>query len=217
MTPIGGLNSSDSLATALTDLGGWRLRPRALILTIWARLLLADLLIHGIGGAKYDRISDAIIADYYGIAPPHLACVSATLFMDLPVNAVTPEVVRHLRHAIRDLRFNPQRNLPGGLDLDPLIAQRTDALQRAADLRRNDRRNRQARRQAFNRIRDSNAAMLAARPEALAVRRATLAEALQGLDQHRITRGRGYFFGLYDRARLAQMVEALPAERDFRV
>ena len=93
----GALQSGDGWA--MPTVAGWVLRPRALALTIWARLFLADLFIHGIGGAKYDRISDAIIADYYGIPPPHMACVSATLHLSLPASGATPESFRSLRRA----------------------------------------------------------------------------------------------------------------------
>ena len=54
------IDSPDDLAKSLKNMDGWELRPRALTLTIWARLLIADLFVHGIGGAKYDRISDTM-------------------------------------------------------------------------------------------------------------------------------------------------------------
>ncbi|HEY3241713.1 MAG TPA: hypothetical protein VGM03_00035, partial [Phycisphaerae bacterium] len=63
----------------LSELRGFCLRPRALTLTLWARLLAADLFVHGIGGAKYDLITDGLMRRYYGIEPPEIACVSATL------------------------------------------------------------------------------------------------------------------------------------------
>ena len=56
----------------LGELAGVRIRPRALTLTLWARLCLSDLFIHGIGGAKYDRITDQLIRCYFGIEPPEL-------------------------------------------------------------------------------------------------------------------------------------------------
>ena len=46
------------------------LRPRALTLTLFARLCLGDFFIHGIGGGKYDEVTDAIIRDYFGVEPP---------------------------------------------------------------------------------------------------------------------------------------------------
>ena len=211
------LNSCSNLQAAFAGLSGWRLRPRALTLTIWARLLLADLFIHGIGGAKYDRITDAILADYYGLAPPEMACVSATLHLDLPRNTATAESVRGLQHALRDLQYNPQRRLAAGSDLNPFIERRAEAVRQAERHRENDRQNHQARRRLFTDIRNINAAMLAERPDTLAAGRAELAQAVQALQQNEITGGREYFFGLYDRPRLEELLDALPAKRDFLV
>ncbi|MGB0716056.1 MAG: hypothetical protein ACPGXK_09270, partial [Phycisphaerae bacterium] len=56
---------------------GASIRPRALTLTLIARLLLADIFIHGIGGAKYDRMTDDLIRRYFGCQPPGFTCVSA--------------------------------------------------------------------------------------------------------------------------------------------
>lgn len=220
--PIGtlstaGIASSVDVAVEFGDPHGWQLRPRALALTIWARLLLADLFIHGIGGAKYDRISDTIMASYYGVVPPRIACISATLHLDLPVLPVTEKSVLRLRQSIRDLRWNPQRNIPPTPGLRPLFKGRAEAVRRAVELRGRRRRDHRARRQAFERIRDINAAILDTQEGTFAARQGELADALDHLRRNRISRGREYFFGLYDRPRLEQLIEALPAERDFRV
>ena len=37
---------------------GIRLRTRALTTTLFARYVLGDLFVHGIGGAKYDELGD---------------------------------------------------------------------------------------------------------------------------------------------------------------
>jgi hypothetical protein len=70
-------------APLLAALDSWQIRPRALTFTLWARLCLADLFIHGIGGALYDRITDRIISSYFDLTPPAFACVSATLHLGL--------------------------------------------------------------------------------------------------------------------------------------
>jgi hypothetical protein len=215
--PLPDLQSCDGLETLLTELSGWRLRPRALILTLWARLLLADLFIHGIGGAKYDRITDAIVRDYYGMAPPEIACVSATLQMELPRRPATSESLRGLRHALRDLQCNPQRNLPADPDLEPLIQQRTEMVHRGIALAKRDRRNRAGRRAVFGGIRRINSAMLALHSDTIEVRRTALAQAVLELRQNRVAEGREYFFGLYDRPRLERLLQALPSERGFGV
>ena len=37
---------------------GIKLRTRALTTTLFARLVLSDMFLHGIGGAKYDQVTD---------------------------------------------------------------------------------------------------------------------------------------------------------------
>lgn len=66
----------------------FKLRPRALATTMYARLFLSDLFIHGIGGAKYDELGDEITRRYFNIEPPELMVVSATTL--LPIGQVPP-------------------------------------------------------------------------------------------------------------------------------
>ncbi|MCH7592518.1 MAG: hypothetical protein IH989_07050, partial [Planctomycetes bacterium] len=221
-TPIGEL-PVDSLADPgdwaglLAELDGWNLRPRALALTIWARLLLGDLFIHGIGGAKYDRISDTIMADYYRVTPPHMVCVSATLHLDLPHREVSAARVRSKRWAVRDLTYNPQRHLALGAELAPLIEQRSEAIRETEALRSAPRTDRVARRVAFAKIRRINQELLDASAGEVERRRTELLQTMQQFEQGRIARGRGYFFGLYDDKAIETMLAALPSEREFRV
>lgn len=222
--PQSGRGGLDDLISPLRGPEEWRLRPRALTLTIWARLFLADLFIHGIGGAKYDRISDTIIADYFGIEPPEMACVSATLLLDLPYTSTTPETIRSLRRSLRDLEWNPQRSLPLETGLTTpsrlrawLIEQRERAVSRSAELRKEDPHNRSERRATFQEIRELNCRLGSARSDELVNKRAELRQALDDLHQNRVALGREYFFGLYDRAALEELLAALPGTREFQV
>ena len=56
-----------------------RLSPRALTLTMLLRLLVADQFVHGIGGGRYDRVTDALIARHCRLEPPRFAVTTATL------------------------------------------------------------------------------------------------------------------------------------------
>jgi len=57
-----------------------RLTPRALTLTMFFRLLLVDQFVHGIGGGRYDQITDRIIQNYFHTPAPAFAVTTATLF-----------------------------------------------------------------------------------------------------------------------------------------
>jgi len=88
-----------------------RLRPRALTLTAFLRVLVVDLFIHGVSGARYDRVTDAVIADFFRIVPPQYAVASATLHLPLG-EATEPEATRRfLQRMLLQARHNPERLL----------------------------------------------------------------------------------------------------------
>jgi len=96
----------EQLATA--EQAGIKLRPRALITTMYARLVLSDLFIHGIGGAKYDELTDEIIRRFFDIEPPRYLTATATFRLPIDRPSVTIEDVRNSARTIRDVRFRPE-------------------------------------------------------------------------------------------------------------
>jgi hypothetical protein len=90
---------------------GFKVRSRALTNTLYARLFVADLFVHGIGGGKYDELTDEIVRRFYGLEPPRFLVLSATRLLPLPVYPIQPSDVRRLDRLARDLECNPQRYL----------------------------------------------------------------------------------------------------------
>jgi hypothetical protein len=105
----GAFDAAASLQKFLTS-SSHRLSPRALTLTLFVRLMIADQFVHGIGGARYDRVTDQIIARHFGIEPPHFSVTTATLFF--PGASARPRVClpcmagegHRLRHAVLGAR-----------------------------------------------------------------------------------------------------------------
>jgi len=97
---------------------GRKIRTRALTTTLFARLLLADLFIHGIGGGKYDELTDEIVRSYFGMQPPAFLVLTGTLRLPLPRFAATPDDLRWAEQFARDLYWNPQRHLPARSSVD---------------------------------------------------------------------------------------------------
>jgi len=60
----------------------WGIRPKAVTLTLFARLYLADLFIHGTGAVNYEYITDSLIRDFY--KKPNVNFGIATATMTLP-------------------------------------------------------------------------------------------------------------------------------------
>jgi hypothetical protein len=99
-------------ATATSDPA--TLAPRALTLTLFLRLGLADWFVHGLGGGKYDEVTDAILGEFFGVEPPGFQVVTGTLRLPLPTFPATPGDVNERGRALRALRWNPQRFVPAG-------------------------------------------------------------------------------------------------------
>jgi hypothetical protein len=117
------------------EMQGTRVRPRALSTTIFARLLLSDAFIHGIGGAKYDEVTDQMIQNFYQVTPPAFMVVSATARLNLIKNVETESAVNAANQIARDIWWNPQRHSPAKPDSqwDTLIVQRQKLLQLACN------------------------------------------------------------------------------------
>jgi hypothetical protein len=91
---------------------------------MFARLFLGDLFLHGIGGGKYDHLTDAILSRFYSARPPGYLIVSGTLRLPIPGRPATLEDRRRLARQLRDLRYNPQRWLPPGHPLEGLAQEK---------------------------------------------------------------------------------------------
>lgn len=102
---------------------GVRIRSRALVTTMWARLGLGDLFLHGIGGAKYDQVTDALIARFFGLRPPGYVTLSGTLHLPVPHSEGAVGEVRRLRERLRRLEFQPERFLRNSTDRGDSVAE----------------------------------------------------------------------------------------------
>ena len=101
----------DRAAGQLAELAaqGLRLRTRALITTLFARVCLGDLFLHGIGGAKYDLVTDLLIERFFGIKPPCFMTLTATLRLPVASSGATTDDARRLEHQLRELNYHPER------------------------------------------------------------------------------------------------------------
>lgn len=106
--------AGDPLAAArLLGEGQTLFRPKAIPLTLFVRLVVGDLFIHGTGGARYETIGDFLMAarwpEAFGRAVPRYAACSATLFLDLPAARQQARRLDVLEGLARSVEHNPQR------------------------------------------------------------------------------------------------------------
>jgi hypothetical protein len=185
-----------------------RLRTRALTTTMFARYVLGDLFIHGIGGAKYDELGDAVAGAFFGIEPPPYVALSLTLWLELGTDPASPERLAAIDRRLRDLSYNPDRNVVPDQPFDPVnqcaMAARRQAIAQTP-------RTRQERLSRFREIRRLNEALqvlVTPQREELLEERARL---LAGLHRNALAHNREYAFVLHSEAHLrAAFTGAVP-------
>lgn len=106
----------DSVDELVSAFAGLRLAPKALALTMYARLFLADIFIHGTGGARYDSVTDGIIRRFYGLDAPHFAVISIP---EEPPYFVSDSGLSKMMSIAKDrlkaLKHHPENALEAGL------------------------------------------------------------------------------------------------------
>jgi hypothetical protein len=182
---------------------GYKVRTRALTTTLFARLLLGDAFIHGIGGGKYDELTDALLARFFGAPVPGYLVLTATVLLPFPRFPVSPESCRHLSRLQRDLFYNPQRHLADGVapSAHDLAVEKTEWIHRSATTRTE-------RHVRFTRLRALNDALHSfVEPEEERVRRdrATCCERVR---TNEVQGRRDYPFCLYPESLLRQNYRA---------
>jgi len=87
---------------------GFKIRSRALTTTMFARLFLADIFIHGIGGGLYDALTDRIMERFFAIPAPSFLVVSATMLLPLQRHPDAAPQAQSLARRKRDLIYKPE-------------------------------------------------------------------------------------------------------------
>lgn len=186
---------------------GWRLRPRALTLSAFMRLFLSDLFVHGVGGVRYDEMTEDFVRRFLGVPPPPACCVTATLRLPLPRFGVDRAVLAAARAARRDIRFNPQRHLDK-LPAD-MLKKRSELIGRSRELRTRTPRDHAARREVFDLLRGVNHDLL----HHDAGRGAALEHQWLDLERRersdRVADDREYFFAMHPRGAIEALAERM--------
>ncbi len=185
---------------------GCRLRPKAVCLTLFVRLFLADWFVHGVGGARYEYVSDYVLRNYYGIKGLGFGVATATATLPLSGRADgSGEKLAELKQQQRYLRHNPERFIEAALrnrePVKSLIEYKAGLVRKAKD------RNlpAEARKSAWGSISQVNEELV--RFAEGAVR--GLDETVKQLEKQSLSNEvrdyREFFFGLFPREELCKM------------
>ena len=109
------------------------IRPRALMTTMYSRLLASDLFLHGIGGAKYDQLTDEIIRQFCAVEPPKFGVLTATMKLPAQFEPASPAKRTDVQVALRELKFHPELAIVESIEETKRLIERKRALIRIAD------------------------------------------------------------------------------------
>lgn len=98
-------------AVATLRASGLNLVPKALTLTMFTRMFACDLMIHGTGGGRYDKVTDGIIPRFFGVKPPRSVIATATVRLPLVYEDVTEDDVSAATERLNRLAHNPDAAL----------------------------------------------------------------------------------------------------------
>ena len=99
-----------------------QIRPRALTNTMYLRLVLCDCFVHGIGGAKYDQITDLLIHDLFGILPPDPVVLSQTSLLPVAAKRTTGAELAKNKQILRSMYFHPENFLDAKMRSDAKVS-----------------------------------------------------------------------------------------------
>ena len=87
-----------------------RIRPKAVGLTLFVRLYLADWFVHGVGGGLYEQITDYVIRKYCKVMKLNFGVATATMTLSLEINNQNSHLTDvQLKSRLRELKFNPEK------------------------------------------------------------------------------------------------------------
>lgn len=99
----------------------FRFRPKAVALTLFLRQHASDMFIHGIGGAKYEKMVDELIVNFYNQKPKSYTVASMTKYLFETENEKIYSNPKNLDQQIRKIKFNPENYLPLNKSISQLV------------------------------------------------------------------------------------------------
>jgi hypothetical protein len=196
-------NSSENISR-LRDLisKGIKIRPKAIVNTMYSRMFFSDLFIHGIGGAKYDLITDEIIREFFGVEPPAYATVSATLHLPYKPFNISSDDVTALKHTIKDMGYNPDKYASGEVMEDSgmmsMVSEKRELIDKEAH-------NSEEKHRAFERLKELNDLMKEKIRPLIEEKEKELEDLEKKLMYNSIVTNREYPFCIYPESMLGEL------------
>jgi hypothetical protein len=129
--PIVDLPRDGIAAASLLQETHAQIAPKAVALTLFVRVFCCDLFIHGVGGGRYDVVTNGVCRRFYGVEPPSFVVASLTMYLPLGAHNVTDDELAVARKRLNTLAHNPD-SLLGEVQFET-EAEREEAVRLASE------------------------------------------------------------------------------------
>jgi hypothetical protein len=181
---------------------GIKIRPKAIANTMYSRMFFSDMFVHGIGGAKYDLVTDEIIRDFFRVEPPEYATISATLHLPYKPLDVSKEDVNALKRTIKDMGHNPNRYASDKImedsEMISMVSEKKELITKASH-------DTKEKHLAFNRIKQLNGLMKEKISSLIREKKKEMEDLEKRLKYNSAVTNRDYPFCLYPESMLGEL------------
>jgi hypothetical protein len=214
-TALGKLDSgcpsgkADEFRTVLRQSGS-TLRPKAVSLTLFIRLYLADWFVHGVGGSSYEPVTDDIIKNYYGMSALGFGVATCTKTLAL-LNTMASfrGRVSGLGHELHSVKHNPEKYLDeSALKTEVVIALLQAKRERIAQSK-NHSLPAAVRKSAWSSLSEINQGLSGYVKDVIETVERKIVESERDEISRRVCECREYFFGLFSGDELRRLAESL--------
>jgi hypothetical protein len=205
---------ADQFRTMLSS-AGYTMRPKAVSLTLFVRLYLADWFVHGIGSSLYEPVTDYIIRNYYGVH--QLRFGTATCTMTLPLDSSTlasREDISQLKHTLHDIEHNPEKYMDESVLRQDNVASFLRAKTEAIILASNRSLSASVRKSAWHSLTKINRSLSDYTRETAATIEKKIADCERSMASREVCNCREYFFGLFPEDRLRKLADSLTFDEE---
>lgn len=189
---------------------GLGIRPKAITLTLFVRLFLADLFIHGIGGAKYEVITDYLIANFYNVQVNPFT--TATMTLRLFDGQYQPNIQSQISKAkgqLRDITFNPQNYISPEFKLHPAVKKLVAKKKVLLDVIAANHFSVEQKRDIHQKTQDINSQLLAYTSGTAKLLESRIQQLESDMQSDNVYQSRDYFFGLFDEIVLKNVIKSI--------
>lgn len=192
----------------LLRLKNYRLRPKAVSLTLFIRLFLSDWFVHGVGGTNYAPITDHLIKKIYKIKPPEYGVATCTVTMSAADRDIHIDSnVSRLRHKLHHAKYNPEAYMDESTRQQESIASIINKKKELIAVANNRSSLPSDRKAAWHSILKINKELSIHVKESNNNLKKKIAEIQRLQQSQKVYRNREYFFGLFPEEILKKLIE----------